>query len=221
MPQLAALFCEQTDLPDMRTLKSQAESHALAVGQGFRVTTWESGMHSLSKHCAIRLLDTKEMNWYTASPTTGAGIFKKRATAFISIFPVLSAGLRGITNPTSLMRLLGEVAEAFEIESTIPHVMAERVGRAMATPASSVSRRKEDEHGEEWANRICQHKTDLRISGKSLESRRFDDDGYSSKSSGGARAKEYATVWASDRYERVAALLVQHRNNGASPRAVS
>ena len=168
VPQLAALFCEQTDLPDMRTLKSQAESHALAVGQGFRVTTWESGMHSLSKHGAIRLLDTKEMNWYTASPTTGAGIFKKRATAFISIFPVLSAGLRGITNPTSLMRLLGEVAEAFEIESTIPHVMAERVGRAIATLASSVSRRKGDEHGEEWAQRICQHKTDLRISGKSL-----------------------------------------------------
>ena len=168
VPQLAALFCEQTDLPDMRTLKSQAESHALAVGQGFRVTTWESGMHSLSKHGAIRLLDTKEMNWYTASPTTGAGIFKKRATAFISIFPVLSAGLRGITNPTSLMRLLVEVAEAFAIESTIPHVMAERVGKAIATLASSVSRRKEDEHGEEWAQRICQHKTDLRISGKSL-----------------------------------------------------
>ena len=127
-----------------------------------RVTTWEAGMHSLSKHGAIRLLDTKEMNWYTASPTTGAGIFKKRATAFISIYPVRSAGLRGITNPTSLMRLLTEVAEAFEIESAIPHVMAERVGRAMATLASSVSRRKDDEHNKFYTGLRISHELRFR-----------------------------------------------------------
>ena len=215
--QIALLFSEVDETMSDKLLKDAAETHALQVAQGFRVTTWDTGLHSVSKHGAIRLLDVKEMVWYSSNPAAGMQYFKKRATAFVGTFPVLAAGLHGLNNPTSLMRTITDFAEAFEIDTPVPHVMAERIATEVTRLAVSVTRRQDDEHAEEWARRICLHKSELRSSGKSLELRRFDgDSSSSSKGATGARAKEYATVWASEEFERTSALLVKLRSENAT-----
>ena len=214
--QVAALFSEDSVVPSERQLREAAETHALQVAQGFRVTSWETGMHSVSKHGAIRLLDLKEMVGYSADPAGGVQYFKKRATAFVSCLPGLSAGLAGLTNPSSLMRVLTELAEAFEISTPIPHLAVERIAAEVAKLATSVAKRKEGEHAEEWASRVCKHKAELQSSGKSLEHRRLDSDASSSKASSGTRAKEFAQVWASDEYERTTALLIRLRSEEAT-----
>ena len=65
--------------------------------------------------------------------------FKKRATAFVGTFPVLAAGLHGLNNPTSLMRTITDFAEAFEIDTPVPHVIAERIATEVTILAVSVT----------------------------------------------------------------------------------